>query len=641
MNVTRKVLSGILTVAMLISMLPMSISAACTHHAKHDEACGYVAEIPCKHTGENASHDAICGYVKGNACEHEHSALCSTKCIHEEHNGSCKYVEEIPCKHTTHDAECGYAAEIPCNYDFENCVKCKEELAKATYPNSPVYIIKSGEGSFILNKYEAGVMVQTETKNSNDLYTPMKFVDNANYAPFRYLFEEFGLEEASADLCTASNPEDLNAFDMSAIPVPDGKAGVYIALYNYGEGKDKRIEIDGSKRIVLLVKLASNPTEKVVLIEGKDLSDSKGRPIYDENGNKVLGQVKILDNSTYIPLRALQLCGMHVRYDANAKAAYIFPKSVDYTAKEQELLKGVYDAEKIEAVSLDGYADEALYNNAAKVYNGMISNSYVNYSKAYKKPDGSVSFIDNAYSVNQVGDYLVYVDESLKISVAKMNEKGALELFPVISDTIFLCDTVIFDGYNVYGIKAKNADSVSGNVFVAKLTKTNEGYRMFDYKEVSGVVSARALRLSGNKLYFIDDSDRKIKSVSTSGNGLADVAQVAGEEIFAFDVCGENVFYDNNDDKAYLNGEEFPNADGTYVREVVANQGYNGGEGVLFYYTLESGDANYLYTIRKDANGNVTSVLEDCKWNGHKLRNLTMLDGKVYATASGNLTVLK
>ena len=640
MKMTRKLLSGMLAVAMLISMLPMSISAegaiTCTHHKEHNEACGYEAEYPCNH-----KHSAECQYVEAHDCEHQHNALCGTDgatCSHKTHNADCKYAEYVPCNHVHSADVCTYAAEKPCNYDYANCPECKLDAAKAAYPNSPVYIIKSGEGSFILNKYEGGVMNQIETKNSNGLYTPMKFVDGANYAPFRYLFEEFGLQEVASDLCTATNPADLKNFDMSAVEIPEGKLGVYIALYG-----EKAIDVDGSKKVVLLVKLATNPNEKIILIQDEELTDSQGRPIYDENGNKVQGKVKILENSTYIPLRALQLCGMHVRYDANAKAAYILPKSVEYTLKETEALKTVSSAEKINPIALES-ADKALLDNATNAYNDMISNSYVNYAKVYTKKDGTVSVIEGAYCVNQVGDYLVYVDESLKIRVGKFNSAGAMETFAVSSDTIFLCDTVIFDGYNVYGIKVKSADTVAGSVFVAKLTRTNDGYKLIEYKEVPGIASAHALRFNDNKLYFIDDDDNcKIKTVSTSGNKdtIAVAAEDAGKEIFAFDVCGENIFYDNNNDKAYLNGVEFPNADGMYVREVVANQNYTDGEGVLFYYTLENGDANYLYAIRKGSDGSVASVLEDSQWNGHKIRNLTMIGEKVYASVNGNLTVLK
>lgn len=105
---TKKVLSVLLALSMVLSYLPMSTLAAedgtCPHHT-HDDKCGYVAA------------------VEGQPCNHQCTESCTTKdvtqCVHDHAAEGCTHtdaVEAVVCDHQ-HDDNCNYVPaqeEVKC-----------------------------------------------------------------------------------------------------------------------------------------------------------------------------------------------------------------------------------------------------------------------------------------------------------------------------------------------------------------------------------------------------------------------------------------------------------------------------------------------------------------------------------------------
>lgn len=127
----KKVLSMLLSVAMILNSLPLTVFATeteCTHHTTHTEECGYVEaqeEIPCSHEhGE-------CSYVEA---KEEILCTCSETdatdaLVHIEGCGYQVAVEAVECDHI-HDENCGYKAAVEgvlCSFVCEEC-KIEQKL---------------------------------------------------------------------------------------------------------------------------------------------------------------------------------------------------------------------------------------------------------------------------------------------------------------------------------------------------------------------------------------------------------------------------------------------------------------------------------------------------------------------------------
>lgn len=113
MRNTKKLLSFLLVLSMVLSYVPMPALAAedgtCPHHT-HDDQCGYVEA------------------VEGQPCTHKCTESCNTKdvtqCIHDHGAAGCVYTpaaDMVPCDHT-HDENCNYdEAEDTCDHQHGEC----------------------------------------------------------------------------------------------------------------------------------------------------------------------------------------------------------------------------------------------------------------------------------------------------------------------------------------------------------------------------------------------------------------------------------------------------------------------------------------------------------------------------------------
>ena len=164
-NPMRRLLSLALSMAMVLSVLPMPSIAAegdglCEHHTEHTADCGYVAAVEghdCGHQHDEScgyreasdcghQHDESCGYQEASPCTHQHTEECgedgaSCAHVHDEscgyaeasdcthsHDDLCGYQEASPCKHE-HDGSCGYVEAVegsPCTYQCDLCTGASE-----------------------------------------------------------------------------------------------------------------------------------------------------------------------------------------------------------------------------------------------------------------------------------------------------------------------------------------------------------------------------------------------------------------------------------------------------------------------------------------------------------------------------------
>ena len=164
-NPMRRLLSLALSMAMVLSVLPMPSIAAegdglCEHHTEHTADCGYVAAVEgqdCGHQHDDScgyreasdcghQHDESCGYQEASPCTHQHTEECgedgaSCAHVHDEscgyaeasdcthsHDDLCGYQEASPCKHE-HDGSCGYVEAVegsPCTYQCDLCTGASE-----------------------------------------------------------------------------------------------------------------------------------------------------------------------------------------------------------------------------------------------------------------------------------------------------------------------------------------------------------------------------------------------------------------------------------------------------------------------------------------------------------------------------------
>lgn len=143
-NPMRRLLSLALSVAMVLSVLPMPSIAAegdglCEHHREHTAGCGYVAAVE----GHDCGH--VCGeecYTVTTDCQHVHDESCYSdgvlpaegeekepdKCTHACSEESGCVTKVNACVHTAHDG-CGYVEAVagsPCTYQCEQCTGASE-----------------------------------------------------------------------------------------------------------------------------------------------------------------------------------------------------------------------------------------------------------------------------------------------------------------------------------------------------------------------------------------------------------------------------------------------------------------------------------------------------------------------------------
>ena len=96
---TKKLLSVLLAVVMVLSYVPVrAMAEECSHHS-HDENCGYKEA------------------VEGSACTHQHTESCTeevTVCIHvHSEEAGCVLTpaaEAVACDHDCANGDCGYVA---------------------------------------------------------------------------------------------------------------------------------------------------------------------------------------------------------------------------------------------------------------------------------------------------------------------------------------------------------------------------------------------------------------------------------------------------------------------------------------------------------------------------------------------------
>ena len=144
-NPMRRLLSLALSMAMVLSVLPMPSIAAegdglCEHHREHTAGCGYVAAVE----GHDCGH--VCGeecYTVTTDCQHVHDESCYSDGVlpaegEEKAADACAHTactEESGCvtkAHTCthkHDGSCGYVEAVagsPCTYQCEQCTGASE-----------------------------------------------------------------------------------------------------------------------------------------------------------------------------------------------------------------------------------------------------------------------------------------------------------------------------------------------------------------------------------------------------------------------------------------------------------------------------------------------------------------------------------
>lgn len=143
-NPMRRLLSLALSMAMVLSVLPMPSIAAegdglCEHHCEHTAGCGYVAAVE----GHDCGH--VCGeecYTVTTDCQHVHDESCYSdgvlpaegeekepdKCTHACSEESGCVTKVNACVHTAHDG-CGYVEAVagsPCTYQCDLCTGASE-----------------------------------------------------------------------------------------------------------------------------------------------------------------------------------------------------------------------------------------------------------------------------------------------------------------------------------------------------------------------------------------------------------------------------------------------------------------------------------------------------------------------------------
>lgn len=155
MNIHKKlrtrILSAVLTAAMLCTMIPSSVfatpaalpgvSGMAECHTEHDADCGYQENIimgVCTH-----EHDDDCGYDEGMEeapCQYipDEDAAGALEAEEHVHDEACGYKEEIPaseCAHE-HDEKCGYGETLqvtaPCAHSCEICRPAETEKAECS-----------------------------------------------------------------------------------------------------------------------------------------------------------------------------------------------------------------------------------------------------------------------------------------------------------------------------------------------------------------------------------------------------------------------------------------------------------------------------------------------------------------------------
>ena len=144
-NPMRRLLSLALSMAMVLSVLPMPSIAAegdglCEHHREHTAGCGHVAAVE----GHDCGH--VCGeecYTVTTDCQHVHDESCYSDGVlpaegEEKAADACAHTactEESGCvtkAHTCthkHDGSCGYVEAVagsPCTYQCEQCTGASE-----------------------------------------------------------------------------------------------------------------------------------------------------------------------------------------------------------------------------------------------------------------------------------------------------------------------------------------------------------------------------------------------------------------------------------------------------------------------------------------------------------------------------------
>jgi len=459
------------------------------------------------------------------------------------------------------------------------------------------------ESYFDFNKMQA----------SNGAYVSLENIDGTNYVPFRYLLEEIAGFSDVTDISNSSNSPEALFEKMKELKSPsfiweniDGIIHLYITdgeNYYYGKVNDAFKDKNHD-----------------------DVTIANGTPC----------DIKNINGSCYIPLRALELFGLQVEY---------------------------YPDTELIIITKDKYADTEKVNDE---YKKLFNDNYYSYSNYY----GEGNTVKNAYCVNQYGKYLFYVDsETFKIYSAEAeNPESAKELKIVdyfYEELDFTVDMITFEGNKLYGVRTNNAGDFNGTLFAIYLSTDNEGNFIGRYYREYGdnltnirKILYRTNQVEGkgfNYFYFVDDSDgKRVKRMDVYAFNTVENITDRSVSVSAFNVSNDFILYTDesntmhcskinnflNRDKATLefNGlqeYEIKNLPPeTIMRNSVAEPSFNGTNGTAFYCVLEAGDSKGIYSINLE---NDTFICKEIVTGDKDLeiKNITVLDGVLYANVNG------
>lgn len=508
-------------------------------------------------------------------------------------------------------------------------------------PIVPVYVIKNGEGSNIMLTYKEGKFSSEKMiSNSNKTAVSLLHIEWNNYVPFRYLFEKFGIAEANKKCKIDEKVEEktLDNADLETFISSKNKenptekvSGAYVWQQVGDDNSGYKINI------------------RVLTADGKSYDLEQDKPISgvkDDDGNAINLSVRYEyeNESTYIPLRALQLIGLDTKYDAETDAIFI--------SQSKE------DAER----------------EAKKAYKSMFNDNYATYAYMYAPQPGKVSEKEydkqRCYGVNQYGNMLVYVDNNQKVRV-RFNDTKEDNYVQYRNEESFIADKIIYDGRKLYGIKVNNVDDAAGTIFSATLSVNNAGeFIATDIKEWSEI-NARYILFKTIKtknqddedvynryLYFIDyDDSESIKRIgidddpskkspepvfSASGTALTKISHFDIEA----DANGDYYMIYNNYIDKKISIAKVDENNTTNIKEPfepyvaydvngMISDSNADPDDYIFYFIRDNGDnTNTVVGIKVSGDNYYAKELNSIKGvesaQGVKIRNIALINGTLY-----------
>jgi len=551
--------------------------------------------------------------------------------------------------------------------DFSALTESQENYnkIKKSYDETEIYVIENNSsfmGEFKNGNFEFDVM-----KASNGAYVSLENLDGTNYVPFRYLLEEIA--------CFTEITEEQKSEEQKSEEQKSEEQKSEEQKSEEQKSEEQKSEEQKTENEILLeiIKNEQKPSflwKKIddaihlYITDGENyyygkvdeiLKDKNHKEMKTSNGE--LCYIKNINNSCYIPLRALEFFGLHIEYCDDTKLIII--------SKGQKA--------KVDEINTE--------------YKKLFNNNYSSYSNLYEEGKK----IDNSYCANKYGKFLFYVNASSELCYKIDSKENALKI-PQISDTdIITFDKIFFSGNRLYGIRTESSDALQGKLFSVKIVPvaktslentTDEkdinkkiandyeliGTEYTDYSEVIGSTTIRSLIFASENIggkcpefiYYIDNTTglinrinpltKQVDPITPSGLPISDFN--VNEEHLVFTVSnklylhklssslvrnenGENIIFNSIGNEIQVNDID----DNIIVRGIISVSETDAeGNKILFYLLIE-----------KDGNRSVHKLLEkngvySCVKVGdvnETAKNLTVLNNQVYVKVDGEFKEIK